>query len=90
LKSVVADFYDVECLSKANFRVMEDIDKLNLSTKRRMLYNGVTVMEGLLRRSVTSWFCFSSWMNISLILIYLPTSQVLKTQCQACVCTMEI
>ena len=34
LKSVLTDFYDVECLSKAKLRLMEDIDKLNLSTKR--------------------------------------------------------
>jgi len=34
LKSVLTDFYDVECLSKAKLRLMEDIDKLCLSTKR--------------------------------------------------------
>ena len=34
LKSVLTDFYDVECLSKAKLRLIEDIDKLNLSTKR--------------------------------------------------------
>lgn len=34
LKSVLTDFYDVDCLSKAKLRLIEDIDKLNLSTKR--------------------------------------------------------
>jgi len=34
MKSVLTDFYDVECLSKAKVRLMEDIDKLNLSTNR--------------------------------------------------------
>jgi len=31
---VLTDFYDVECLSKAKLPLMEDIDKLHLSTKR--------------------------------------------------------
>ena len=34
LKSVLTDFYDADCLSKAKLRLIEDIDKLNLSTKR--------------------------------------------------------
>jgi len=34
LKSVLTNLYDAECLSKAKLRLIDDIDKLNLSTKR--------------------------------------------------------
>ena len=89
LKSVLTDFYDVECLSKAKVRLMEDIGKLNLSTKRPHVALRRDGDGRLAKEAGDMLHCFSSWMNIVLTVISLPTSQLLQIQCQVYVCMME-